>query len=107
MSLMALFVLFAAVQNVDNLVLAAAYGLKNIHISFKSNLVIATFSAIATGSALLLSAALKWEAVRLGLVPATEAIGRGVLFMIGIYSCWMLRLNPVSTARRHEIRSSE
>jgi putative Mn2+ efflux pump MntP len=86
MSLIALFVVFAAVQNIDNLVLAAAYGLKNVKISSTSNLLIAALSAIATGSALLVSVVLKREAAHLGFEAVTEAIGRGILLMIGIWT---------------------
>lgn len=86
MNLVLLFVFFAAVQNIDNLVLAAAYGLKNVHISFRSNLLIGVLSALATGLALLASSVLRWEAVQLGLKPVTEVIGRGVLLMLGIWT---------------------
>jgi putative Mn2+ efflux pump MntP len=86
MSLVALFIVFAGVQNIDNFVLAAAYGLKNVQISVKSNLLIAALSSIATGTALLVSDVLKWEAGQLGFETATETIGRGILLMIGIWT---------------------
>jgi putative Mn2+ efflux pump MntP len=38
MKITLLVILFAAVQNIDNFVVGAAYGLKNIYIGVRSNL---------------------------------------------------------------------
>jgi len=51
MKITLLVILFAAVQNIDNFVVGAAYGLKNIYIGVRSNLLIGALSAAATGGA--------------------------------------------------------
>jgi putative Mn2+ efflux pump MntP len=86
MILAALFVLFATVQNIDNLVVAVAYGLKNVHISLKSNFLIAALSVIATGLALISAIVLRSEAVELGFKPVTDVVGRGILLMLGVWT---------------------
>lgn len=78
--------LFALLQNIDNLVLAAAYRLKDVAITWPSNLVIAGMSGIATGAGVALAQAVKLNVGEFGLGSAAEVIGRGILVMIGSWT---------------------
>jgi putative Mn2+ efflux pump MntP len=79
----------AVYQNVDNFALAAAYRIKNVVIPWRSNLLIATFSGLATGVAVVSGYAsgqgIDAGAERLGLGPISERTGRGILIMIGVW----------------------
>lgn len=86
MIFVAMLALFAVAQNIDNFVVAVAYGLKNIRICVKSNFLIGFLSATATGTALLVGSILRLEAVLLGFKSIPEVIGRGVLFMLGVWT---------------------
>lgn len=84
--------LFATVQNIDNLVVATAYRLKNASIPIRSNLVISLLSGVATGVPAVIAIQLRSEAVHIGLNTSMALIGRGILFMLGVWSlCVCLR----------------
>jgi putative Mn2+ efflux pump MntP len=95
MSAIAVIVLFAVLQNIDNFVLAAAYRLKNVLIPFKMNLLIALFSGIATGLSIIVASGLRSEAVQMRLDLVTDVTGRGILLMLGVWTlvgCFRSRL---------------
>jgi putative Mn2+ efflux pump MntP len=81
-----LLVIFAAVQNIDNLVLAGAYRLKNVLVSLRSNLTIAALSGIATGGAVFFARFSQFEARHFCFGSFSEAIGRSILVMIGVWT---------------------
>ncbi len=85
--MLAFIALFAVLQNIDNLVLAAAYRWQNVAITWRSNLFIAAFSALFTGLALVGASCAKSGVLVLGLDHYAEIVGRGLLLMIG---AWML-----------------
>jgi putative Mn2+ efflux pump MntP len=79
-------VLFAIVQNIDNLVFAGAYRLRNVIISSRPNLVIASLSGVATAASVILAGVSHFEATRFGLGSVPDLIGRGILIMIGVWT---------------------
>jgi putative Mn2+ efflux pump MntP len=81
-----LLVVFAVVQNIDNLVLAGAYRLKNVLIPLDPNLTIAALSGIATGGAVFLARFSQCEARHFGFGSFSESIGRSILVMIGVWT---------------------
>jgi putative Mn2+ efflux pump MntP len=91
MILLPLFRLFIAAiyQNVDNFALAAAYRIKNVAIPWRANLLIAFFSGLATGAAVISGyvsgQGIDAEAEHLGLGSISEKTGRGILIMIGVW----------------------
>ena len=95
MSAIAIIVLFAVLQNIDNFVLAAAYRLKNVLIPFRMNVLIAVFSGIATGVPVIVASGLRSEAVQMRLNLVTDVAGRGILLMLGVWTlvgCFRSRL---------------
>jgi putative Mn2+ efflux pump MntP len=86
MSAFIFLILFAALQNIDNFVLAAAYRLKAVSIPLPPNLLIAVLSGLATGIAVILAGVTKGAASNLGFGSASEVIGRGLLIMIGVWT---------------------
>jgi putative Mn2+ efflux pump MntP len=94
---LAVFVLMALLQNIDNFVLAAAYRLKNVVIPTSANLLIALLSGIATAVPVVVAAGLRSEAVQTGLDNTTGIAGRGLLLMLGVWTLvgyWRSRLFP-------------
>jgi putative Mn2+ efflux pump MntP len=81
-----LFLSSAALQNIDNFVLAAAYRLKNVVIPTSKNLLIALLSGIATGVPFVVASGLRLEAVQIGLETIAGVAGRGILMMLGIWT---------------------
>ena len=81
--------LAAIYQNVDNFALAAAYRIKNVAIPWRTNLLIAVFSGLATGAAVISGyvsgQGVDAEAEHLGLGSISEKTGRGILIMIGAW----------------------
>jgi putative Mn2+ efflux pump MntP len=75
----------AIYQNVDNFALAAAYRIKNVAIPWRTNLLIAVFSGLATGAAVITGQGVDTEAKHLGLGSISEKTGRGILMMIGVW----------------------
>jgi putative Mn2+ efflux pump MntP len=87
MNLITLFFLaaFAVAQNIDNLVLAAAYRIKGVLIPSRQNAVIAFASATATAAATTAGWVLG-ERARLHGWQNAEVAGRGILIMLGVWS---------------------
>jgi putative Mn2+ efflux pump MntP len=91
MILLPLFRLFIAAiyQNVDNFALAAAYRIKNVAIPWRTNLLIAFFSGLATEAAVISGfvsgQGVDAKAEHLGLGSISEKTGRGILIMIGVW----------------------
>src|SRR5258708_9487036 len=79
MSAIAIIVLFAVLQNIDNFVLAAAYRLKNVLIPFRMNVLIAVFSGIATGVPVIVASGIRLETVQIGVNLTTHLPGPGTL----------------------------
>jgi putative Mn2+ efflux pump MntP len=78
--------LFALLQNIDNLILAGAYRLRNVTIGLQSNLIIAVLSGLVSAASVTLAQVTTFETSSLGLGSATELIGRGILVMIGVWT---------------------
>ncbi len=83
---LAVFVLLAVLQNVDNFVLAAAYRLNNVLIPTSKNLLIALLSGIATGVPVAVAGGLRSEAVQIGFDTTAGVAGRGILLMLGVWT---------------------
>lgn len=86
MSAFSLLFLFAAIQNIDNLVLAGSYRLRNVIIPLRPNLTIAVLSGFATGAGVMLAGVSQVEAAHFGLGSFSEVVGRGILVMIGAWT---------------------
>ena len=86
MSVPVFLVLFALLQNIDNLVLAGAYRLNSISIPLRPNLVIAVLSGLSTGGAVILAKLSQSEALRFGFGSSSEVVGRSILVMIGVWT---------------------
>jgi putative Mn2+ efflux pump MntP len=109
MSAFTFLVLYALLQNVDNLVLAAAYRLRNVTITSRSNLIIAGLSGIATGAGVIVAQVVKLNANHFGLGSTTEIIGRGILVMIGVWTLvgyFRARLFPAVNSPHFDERGS-
>jgi putative Mn2+ efflux pump MntP len=79
-------VTFAALQNLDNFVLAAAYRWRQVEIKGGANLLIAALSGLFTGAAVLAAQYAKLQAARTGWGAYSEIVGRGLLAMIGTWT---------------------
>ena len=86
MTTFAFLVLFAALQNIDNFFMAAAYRWKGLEIRWRSNLVIAALSGLFTEAAFLAANAVKSEILGYRLGEYSEMIGRGILVMIATWT---------------------
>jgi putative Mn2+ efflux pump MntP len=86
MSALIFLVLFALAENIDNLLLAGAYGLRNVIIPLRANLTIATLSGVATGAGVMSARLSQLEAVHFSLASLSEVVGRGMLIMIGVWA---------------------
>lgn len=87
MKLLALLIVFAVVQNLDNFVLAAAYRLKHVHITWRANLIIASLSGIATWTCMTLARGAKLHITEMGFGSTLDLLGRAALITVG---CWTL-----------------
>jgi putative Mn2+ efflux pump MntP len=84
MSGLTFLALFAVFQNLDNLVLAAAYRWQGIQIRWGSSCFIGALSGVFTAAALLTAHFAKSQAFWLGVGRYAEVLGRGVLVTIGV-----------------------
>ena len=85
-TLLAVMLSLAVLQNIDNFVLATAYRLKNVVIPTSRNLLIALLSGIATGAPVVAASGLRWEAFQMGLSSTASVAGRGILLMLGVWT---------------------
>jgi|SRR5579859_5214939 len=86
MTALSFVALFAVLQNIDNLVLAAAYRWQSVEITRRSNFFIAFLSALFTELAILGANWTKTGVSLLGWDHYTEGVGRGILVMIGVWT---------------------
>ncbi|HZR20568.1 MAG TPA: hypothetical protein VFE51_25020 [Verrucomicrobiae bacterium] len=86
MTALSFVALFSVLQNIDNLVLAGAYRWQSVEITKHSNLFIAFLSALFTELAIVGANWTKTGASLAGWDHYTEAVGRGILVMIGVWT---------------------
>jgi putative sporulation protein YtaF len=77
---------FAVAQNVDNFVLAAAYGFRGVLVPRDSNVLIAIMSGLATAFAATTGARLGQTIAQNRHWELTDSIARGLLIMLGVWT---------------------
>jgi len=86
MNALAVLAFFAFIQNIDNMLTAGAYRLKNVVIPIGPNMVMAALSGAATAIGVVIAGLGESTAFHLRYEWVSEAVGRGLLVMIGVWT---------------------